>query len=42
MKMTMQQTSFYTEEELATLGLKSYGKDVKISRFARIFSVIGA
>jgi galactoside O-acetyltransferase len=30
--------SFYTEEELANLGLKSYGKNVKISRFARIYS----
>lgn len=31
-------TSFYTEEELSEIGLKSYGKDVKISRFARIYS----
>jgi len=30
--------SFYTEEELTTLGLKSYGKNVKISRFARLYS----
>lgn len=29
--------SFYSEEELAQLGLKSYGKNVKISRFARIY-----
>jgi len=36
--MAIQQTSFYTEEELATLGLKSYGSNVKISRFARIYS----
>lgn len=31
-------TSFYTEEELSKIGLKSYGKDVKISRFVRIYS----
>lgn len=31
-------TSFYTEEELSDLGLKSYGKNVRISRFARIYS----
>lgn len=31
-------TSFYTEEELFNLGLKSYGKDVKISRFAQLYS----
>lgn len=30
--------SFYTEDELSKLGLKSYGKDVKLSRFARIYS----
>lgn len=30
-------TSFYTEEELAQLGLKSYGKDVRISRYARFY-----
>lgn len=30
-------TSFYSEEELSQLGLKSYGMDVKISRFARIY-----
>lgn len=30
-------TSFYSEDELAQLGLKSYGKNVKISRFARIY-----
>ena len=29
--------SFYSEEELSQLGLKSYGMDVKISRFARIY-----
>lgn len=33
----MQQTSFYTEEELSSLGLKSYGKNVRISRFCRIY-----
>jgi acetyltransferase-like isoleucine patch superfamily enzyme len=30
--------SFYTEEELLSIGLKSYGKNVKISRFARIYN----
>jgi acetyltransferase-like isoleucine patch superfamily enzyme len=30
--------SFYSEEELSTLGLKSYGKNVKISRYARIYN----
>lgn len=34
----MIQTSFYSEEELAELGLKSYGRDVKISRFVRFYS----
>ena len=33
----MAQTSFYTEKELATLGLKSYGKNVYISRKASIY-----
>ena len=32
------QTSFYTEEKLVGLGLKSYGQNVKISRYARIYS----
>ena len=32
------QTSFYSEKELAELGLKSVGKNVKISRFARFYS----
>lgn len=31
-------TSFYSEEELKTIGLKSYGQMVKISRYARIYS----
>lgn len=31
-------TSFYTEQELSQLGLKSYGKNVRISRYARIYS----
>ena len=31
-------TSFYLEEELKDLGLKHYGKNVKISRFVRIYS----
>ena len=30
-------TSFYSEEELKALGLKSYGKNVLISRFSRIY-----
>lgn len=29
--------SFYSEEELSHLGLKSYGEKVKISRFARFY-----
>lgn len=31
-------TSFYTENELSELGLKSYGKKVLISRYAQIYS----
>lgn len=31
-------TSFYTETELAQLGLKSYGENVRISRYAQIYS----
>ncbi len=31
-------TSFYTEQELAQLGLKSYGENVLISRYAQIYS----
>lgn len=31
-------SSFYTEEELANLGLKSYGENVKLSRFAQLYS----
>lgn len=30
--------SFYTENELKDIGLKKYGKDVLISRYARIFN----
>ncbi|MBR1455578.1 MAG: acyltransferase [Oscillospiraceae bacterium] len=30
-------TSFYTEEELAALGLKAYGRDVRISRKASLY-----
>ena len=30
--------SFYTDGELATIGLKSYGKNVKLSRYARLYS----
>ena len=35
----MAQTSYYTEEELAQLGLKSYGKDVHLSRKASLYGV---
>ena len=31
-------SSFYSQEELSALGLKSYGTDVRISQFARIYS----
>lgn len=31
-------SSFYSQEELSALGLKSYGTNVRISRFARIYS----
>lgn len=31
-------TSFYSEQELSQLGLKSYGKRVLISRYVRIYS----
>ena len=31
-------TSFYTEQELSQLGLKSYGENVRISRYAQIYS----
>ena len=31
-------TSFYTPEELAQLGLKSYGENVRISRYAQIYT----
>ena len=31
-------TSFYTPEELAQLGLRSYGENVRISRYAQIYS----
>ncbi len=30
--------SFYSEQELAVIGLKSYGKNVLISKFARFYS----
>ncbi len=33
-----QMTSFLSQEEIAEMGFKSYGKDVKISRFARFYS----
>lgn len=32
------QTSFYSREELSQIGLQSFGKDVLISRYARIYS----
>lgn len=35
----MAQTSYYTEEELAQLGLKSYGKDVHLSRKVSLYGV---
>ena len=31
-------TSFYTPEELSQLGFKSYGENVRISRYAQIYS----
>ncbi len=34
-------TSYYTEQELKTLGLKSYGSNVKISRKASIYGAEG-
>lgn len=34
----MLETSFYSEEELPSLGLGAYGEDVRISRFCRIYS----
>lgn len=34
----MMKSSFYSPEELSSIGLKSYGKDVKISRYARFYS----
>lgn len=33
------QTSFYSREELESLGFGSVGKDVKISRFARFYGI---
>lgn len=30
-------TSFYSEDELKSIGLKTYGENVLISRFARIY-----
>lgn len=32
------QTSFYSQEELSQIGLKSFGNNVLISRYARIYS----
>lgn len=34
----MEQTSFYSEQELELLGLSSYGKNVRISRNAKLYS----
>lgn len=34
----IQQSSFYTRDELSQLGLKAYGENVLISRFARLYS----
>lgn len=36
--LTGNSTSFYSEKELASLGLKSYGKNLRLSRNARIYS----
>lgn len=36
--MTTDRNSFYTEDELFNLGFKSFGENVKISRFARFYS----
>ena len=33
----MEKTSFYSEEELNALGLKSFGKNVRLSRYCRIY-----
>ena len=38
MPYRIMQPSFYTESELAQLGLKAYGEDVLISRYARLYS----
>lgn len=38
--MLQKQTSFYSQEELKALGLKSFGQKVLISRFARIYSAM--
>lgn len=35
----MAQTSYYTEEELLSLGLKSVGKDVRLSRKASLYGI---
>ena len=35
--MQIERSSFYTEEELARLGFRSYGNNVKISRLARFY-----
>lgn len=36
--MFTKMNSFYTDKEISNLGLKSYGKNVKISRFARFYT----
>lgn len=33
------QSSYYTEEELNTLGLKSYGKNIRLSRKASLYGI---
>jgi len=35
----MAETSYYTEEELSRLGLRSYGRDVRISRKTSLYGV---
>lgn len=37
-RLRIMPSSFYTEQELAALGLAEYGKDVLISRYARLYS----
>lgn len=39
--MSIQQTSFYSDEELRNFGFKSIGGNVRISRYARIYGASG-